>query len=176
LQSRFESWFDQEGEKEREIRALAQRLLNRTEWDWMQANSKGGKAISMGWHPESGFIERNWDGYNEGMALYLLALGSRSHLAKEGTFEAWTAPFPKYWRGEGPNRFSPLRRTLRINMGPCRLTIAASMMRPRARPGLTISRIPAAPPMRSATMLSPTLWVGMVILKTSGTQRLRWTR
>ena len=105
MQSRFESWFDQEGEKEREIRALAQRLLNRTEWDWMQANSKGGKAISMGWHPESGFIERNWDGYNEGMALYLLALGSRSHPAKEGTFEAWTAPFPKYWRGEGANRY-----------------------------------------------------------------------
>ena len=26
----------------------------------MQANSTGGKAISMGWHPESGFIERNW--------------------------------------------------------------------------------------------------------------------
>jgi hypothetical protein len=59
----------------------------------------------MGWHPESGFIERNWDGYNEGMALYLLALGSRSHPAKEGAFEAWTAPFPKYWRREGANRY-----------------------------------------------------------------------
>ena len=67
--------------------------------------ASGGKAISMGWHPESGFIERNWDGYNEGMALYFLALGSRSHLAKEGAFEAWTAPFPKYWRGEGVNRY-----------------------------------------------------------------------
>jgi hypothetical protein len=71
----------------------------------MQANSTGGKAISMGWHPESGFIERNWDGYNEGMALYLLALGSRSHPAKDGAYEAWTAPFPKYWRGEGANRY-----------------------------------------------------------------------
>jgi hypothetical protein len=65
----------------------------------MQANSKGGKAISMGWSPESGFIQRNWDGYNEGMALYLLALGSRSHRVKDGAFEAWTAPFPTYWRG-----------------------------------------------------------------------------
>jgi hypothetical protein len=163
-----QGWFDQEDEKEKEIRALAQRLLDRTEWDWMQANSTGGKAISMGWHPESGFIERNWDGYNEGMALYFLALGSRSHPAKEGAFEAWTAPFPKYWRGEGANRYLSLRRTLRINMGPCGLTIAASMMRPRARPGLTISRIPAAPPMRSATMPLPTPWVGMVIPRTSG--------
>jgi len=99
-----QGWFDQEDERENEIRALAQRLLDRTEWDWMQANSKGGKGISMGWSPEGGFIERNWDGYNEGMALYVLALGSRSHPAKDGAYEAWTAPFPKYWRGEGANR------------------------------------------------------------------------
>ena len=77
-----QGWFDQEDEKEKEIRALAQRLLDRTEWDWMQANSTGGKAISMGWHPESGFIERNWDGYNEGMALYFLArfVGELQHV------------------------------------------------------------------------------------------------
>jgi hypothetical protein len=100
-----QGWFDQEEEKEKEIRALAQRLLDCTEWDWMQANSRGGKAISMGWSPESGFIERNWDGYNEGMLLYFLALGSQSHPAKDGAFEAWTAPFPKYWRGEGANRY-----------------------------------------------------------------------
>ncbi len=99
-----QGWFDQDDEKEKEIRTLAQRLLDRTEWDWMQAKSKGGKAISMGWSPESGFIERNWDGYNEGMALYFLALGSSSHPARDGAFEAWTAPFPTYWRGEGANR------------------------------------------------------------------------
>jgi hypothetical protein len=100
-----QGWFDQEDEKEKEIRALAQRLLDRTEWDWMQANSKGGKAISMGWSPESGFIEWNWEGYNEGMALYFLALGSRTHPARDGAFEAWTAPFAKYWRGEGAKRY-----------------------------------------------------------------------
>ena len=47
-----QGWFDQEDEQEKEIRALAQHLLDRTEWDWMQANSTGGKAISMGWSPE----------------------------------------------------------------------------------------------------------------------------
>jgi hypothetical protein len=99
-----QGWFDREDEKESEIRALSQRLLDRTEWDWMQANSIGGKAISMGWSPERGFIERNWDGYNEGLPLYLLALGSPSHPAKDGAYEAWTAPFAKYWRGEGTNR------------------------------------------------------------------------
>jgi hypothetical protein len=50
---------------------------------------------------ERGFVERSWEGYNEGMALNLLALGSRSHPAKGGAFDAWTAPFPKYWCGEG---------------------------------------------------------------------------
>ncbi|HET9394777.1 MAG TPA: glucoamylase family protein, partial [Nitrospiraceae bacterium] len=99
-----QGWFDRTDESEKEIRALAQRLLDRTEWDWMQTHSKGGKAITMGWSPESGFIERNWDGYNEGMALYFLALGSRSHPVKDGAYEAWTAPFAKYWRGEGAKR------------------------------------------------------------------------
>jgi hypothetical protein len=36
-------WFDQEDENEKEIRALAQHLLDRTEWDWMQANSRMAK-------------------------------------------------------------------------------------------------------------------------------------
>jgi hypothetical protein len=98
-----QGWFDQEDKKETEIRTLSQRLLDRTEWDWAQANSIG-KAISMGWSPESGFMERNWDGYNEGMPLYLLALGSRSHPAKDGAYDAWTAPFQNYWRGEGVHK------------------------------------------------------------------------
>jgi hypothetical protein len=99
-----QGWFDQDDEREIEIRKLSQRLLDLTEWDWVQANSIGGKAISMGWSPENGFIERNWDGYNEGMPLYLLALGSQSHPAKDGAYEAWTAPFSKYWRGEGASK------------------------------------------------------------------------
>ena len=99
-----QGWFDQADEKEIEIRKLSQLLLDRTEWDWMQANSIGGKAISMGWSPENGFIERNWDGYNEGMPLYLLALGSGAHPAKDGAYEAWTAPFSNYWRGEGARK------------------------------------------------------------------------
>ena len=99
-----QGWFDRDEEKEREIRVLVQQLLDRTEWDWMQAHSKGGKAISMGWSPENGSIDRNWDGYNEGMPLYLLALGSPTHPCRDGAYEAWTAPFTSYWRGEGAHR------------------------------------------------------------------------
>lgn len=99
-----QGWFDQDDQKETAIRKLSQRLLDRTEWDWAQANSVGGKAISMGWSPENDFIERNWDGFNEGMPLYLLALGSQAHPAKDGAYSAWTEPFPNYWRGEGARR------------------------------------------------------------------------
>jgi hypothetical protein len=113
-----QGWFDQEDEQEKEICSLAQRLLDRTEWDWMQANSTGGKGISMGWYPESGFIERNWDGYTEGMALYFLALGSRSHPAKDGAYEAWTAPYPKYWRGERANRYLSFAPHFAHQLGP----------------------------------------------------------
>jgi hypothetical protein len=100
-----QSWFDQENSSEKEIGALAQRLLDRTEWDWMQANSTGGAGISMGWYPENGFIARNWDGYNEGMVVYLLALGSQTHSALDGAYEAWTATYPRCWRGQGPLRY-----------------------------------------------------------------------
>jgi hypothetical protein len=100
-----QSWFNQEHDSEKEIRALAQRLLDRTEWDWMQANSTGGKGISLGWYPESGFIPHNWSGYNEGMAIYFVALGSQSHPATDGAYEAWTATYPKCWRGEGALRY-----------------------------------------------------------------------
>jgi hypothetical protein len=100
-----QGWFDQDQLQEKEIRALVQKLLDRTEWDWMQSHSTGGKGISMGWHPERGFIKRNWDGYVEGMAVYFLALGSQKHPAKDGAYDAWTEPYPKYWRGEGANRY-----------------------------------------------------------------------
>ena len=98
------NWFNADTPEEAEIRALAARITGRAEWDWVQAGSTGGMGLSMGWHPDQGFIARNWDGYIEGMAVYLLALGSPTHPVKDGAYEAWTAPYPKYWRGEGNTR------------------------------------------------------------------------
>lgn len=100
------AWFDQEGEGE--IRRLADELVNRAEWDWFQQDRT---AISMGWHPESGFIERPWDGYNEGKLVYLLALGSARHPARDNSWAAWCAPYDRFWRGAGATRrlaFAPL--------------------------------------------------------------------
>ena len=75
-----QGWFDQEDEKEKEIHELAQRLLDRTEWDWMQANSRGGKAISMGWHPA--FSGRSQTGLAQKTTQSFAAQGEALDLAK----------------------------------------------------------------------------------------------
>lgn len=101
-------WFESDHPAEREIRALASELVDRAEWDWF-ARSDGG--VPMGWHPESGFIERIWDGYNEGKMVYVLGLGSGRHPLPARAWETWTASYPGFWRGEGPTRrlgFGPL--------------------------------------------------------------------
>ena len=94
-------WFDNDQADEAEIRRLAQALYERADWRWFQ---RGQSAISMGWHPENGFIARNWDGYNEGMIVYVLALGSPTHAVKPDAWQAWTAPYPRFWRGIGLQR------------------------------------------------------------------------
>lgn len=101
-------WFDGDDAIEAEIRRLAYALVERAEWDWFQQDRT---PISMGWHPETGFIRRPWDGYNEGKLVYLLALGSQRHPARDDSWAAWCAPYPRFWRGAGPTRrlaFAPL--------------------------------------------------------------------
>jgi hypothetical protein len=92
-----------------EIRQLAQAIYARADWNFFR--SDGRKAVSMGWHPERGLIARNWDGYNEGMFVYVLGLGAPEHPLPATSWSAWTAPYPAFWRGEGPTRhlaFAPL--------------------------------------------------------------------
>lgn len=101
-------FFDGGDAVEAEIRRLALDIVDRANWPWFQ--NKAGE-ISMGWHPGKGFIERCWTGYNEGMMVVLLALGSGRHPVAEGAWEGWTGPYPECWRGTGPERhlaFAPL--------------------------------------------------------------------
>ena len=102
------AWFDRAHPGEREIRRLSARIVGRAEWPWFQ-NASG--AISMGWHPESGFLARSWEGYNEGKMVYLLALGSSAHPVADGAWDRWTSTYPTFWRGESADRhvaFAPL--------------------------------------------------------------------
>ena len=73
---------------EREIRALARTLYERIEWDWLL---QGGTTICHGWRPEpeSGFIAHRWEGYDEALVLYMLALGSPTHGIGGECYDAW---------------------------------------------------------------------------------------
>lgn len=101
-------WWRGANPGEAEIRRLATDIVERADWPWFQNR---GPLISMGWHPDRGFIARGWDGYNEGMMTVLLALGSARHPVADGAWAAWCAPYPKVWRGDGTTRhlaFAPL--------------------------------------------------------------------
>jgi len=80
-------FFDRSDAVEREIRGLSRFLVERVDWQWM---CDGETVLSMGWHPERGFIPRCWVGYNEGMILYLLGLGVSSKPLPTGAWEGWT--------------------------------------------------------------------------------------
>src|SRR5687768_14505624 len=67
------AYFDGDSEEETEVRQVADALYRRADWQWAL---NGGAALSHGWTPENGFIPHRWMGYDEGLLLYLLGLGS----------------------------------------------------------------------------------------------------
>ena len=75
-----------DSDDEREIRALADALYCRADWNWAR---NGGDAVSMGWKPERGFLRYGWTGYNEALFLYVLALGSPTHAVSPQSYDAW---------------------------------------------------------------------------------------
>jgi hypothetical protein len=97
------TWFDRADPAEREIRDLADRLYARVDWTWAQDESDDPR-LSMGWHPDSGFIARRWNGYTEAMLLYVLASGSPSYAIAPAAWTAWCATYPDNWRGSGKGR------------------------------------------------------------------------
>jgi hypothetical protein len=102
-------YFDRNDAGEREIRRLANALYDRADWNFFR--SDGRAAISMGWHPGEGLIPANWVGFNEGMFVNVLALGSATHPAPADLWQQWTATYADYWRGQGATRrlaFAPL--------------------------------------------------------------------
>lgn len=103
------AFYDRDQPDEREIRRLAQALYDRADWNFFR--SDGRAAISMGWHPHQGLLPANWVGFNEGMFVNILALGSATHVVPGNLWEQWTSRYPDFWRGEGPTRriaFAPL--------------------------------------------------------------------
>jgi len=90
-----QSYYDaQDNPYEHEIRAIADELYRRVDWRWMQHHPP---LLSMGWHPESGFIRDDWEGYNEAMLLYILALGSPTYPLEPEAWVAWTQTYGRDW-------------------------------------------------------------------------------
>jgi hypothetical protein len=102
-------YYNRDDPAEAEIRNLARSLYERADWNFFR--SDGRKAISMGWRPEQGLIPANWVGFNEGMCVNILALGSPTHPGPPDLWQRWTATYPNFWRGNGSTRriaFAPL--------------------------------------------------------------------
>ncbi len=99
-------YFDGDQPAERRIRELADALVDRVDWRWM---ADGGDTLTMGWHPESGFIASRWVGYNEAMFLYVLALGARQGALGAEFWQGWTRGYR--WQthyGRSYVEFAPL--------------------------------------------------------------------
>lgn len=84
------TFFDGDAADEREIRTLADALYRRADWQWALA---GRKTVAMGWKPECGFLNYDWDGYSEAMILYVLGLGAPTHPLPTTCYSAWTGRY-----------------------------------------------------------------------------------
>ncbi len=103
-----QQFFDSGHADEVEIRRAVDTVYGRVDWPWAQQR---GASISMGWHPEGGFIPHDWQGYNEAMLVVLLALGSPTHAVDATAWTAWTATYPRTWgrfMGQEHLGFAPL--------------------------------------------------------------------
>ena len=83
-------YFVAESDREREIRTLSEALYLRADWRWAQNR---GATLTHGWKPGRGFLKHRWQGYNEALLLYLLALGSPTHPVAESSYDAWTSSY-----------------------------------------------------------------------------------
>jgi hypothetical protein len=79
-------YFDGAGD-EAAIRALADKLYARVDWNWALNDSR---TLAQGWKPEIGFLHYGWEGYNEATLLYILAIGSDTHPLPAQSFANWT--------------------------------------------------------------------------------------
>ncbi len=83
-------YFDGANAEEATIRAMADGIFNRVDWNWM---AQGTDMVSMGWNPPGSFIPNNWIGYNEGMLIYCLGLGAATNPLPASAWSRWTSGY-----------------------------------------------------------------------------------
>lgn len=85
------AYFTGTDEKEKEIRSTGEQLYLKIDWAWAL---NGGKTLTHGWKPESGFLRYRWDNnYSEALLLYILALGSPTYPIHADGYHCWTSTF-----------------------------------------------------------------------------------
>ncbi|HEY4272877.1 MAG TPA: glucoamylase family protein [Candidatus Udaeobacter sp.] len=84
------AYFDRDTPVEAEIRSLANTLYGRADWNWAR---NGGATLTHGWRPENGFIPHRYQGYDEGLLLYILGLGSPTHPLPAESYPAYCATY-----------------------------------------------------------------------------------
>ncbi|MEO8308800.1 MAG: glucoamylase family protein [Pseudomonadota bacterium] len=80
------AYFEGAAADEAELRELARFLYERVDWAWMCNQAE---LLRHGWTPEKGFLRYHWEGYDEALILYLLALGSPTFGLAPESFAAW---------------------------------------------------------------------------------------
>jgi hypothetical protein len=53
----------------------------------------GGATLTHGWKPECGFLSYRWQGFDEALLLYILALGSPTHALTNDCYAAWCSTY-----------------------------------------------------------------------------------
>ncbi len=84
------NYYNGDNETEKQIRNLAGKLLVRIDWNFMEmpAGGKFSHSISMGWDPDKGLHHMGYIGYNEALALYVLAAGS-GMINMDKSYKTW---------------------------------------------------------------------------------------
>src|SRR5437762_13406916 len=101
-----QSYFTNADPTETAIRAYADSIYLRIDWQWAVHNPP---VVSMGWKPETGWINADWRGYDEGMIVYVLALGSPTHAIDPAGWTDWTNTYKwAAFYGQSHINFPPL--------------------------------------------------------------------
>lgn len=84
------AFFNRTTSQEKEIRKLADALYRRADWRWARNR---GLTVTHGWKPETGFLKYRWRGFDEGLLLYVLGLGSPTHALSPRSYSAWASTY-----------------------------------------------------------------------------------
>jgi hypothetical protein len=89
------AYFDLPTADEQAIRRISEELYCRTNWQWAQNE---GITLTHGWKPDAGFLPYRWEGYDEALLLYMLALGSPTFPIGRAAAAAWRSTYQ--WKSQ----------------------------------------------------------------------------